>query len=548
MLTIRYLNPDGSSTEQQLEDRDITIGRSADNLVQLPGLLVARQHAQATLEPPKGLMIDSVSPTGIETRGRSGLMRLKLGRGEEARIGGHRLRLEYEEARREWVLEIQLGSAREVLERADALTSLTAAGWRFRGPGLALAALLLILGLLLPLAQRHFADAHHQPVPLLPTDAVWLAGRISDAHASFGRDCANCHQEPFVRVRDAACLSCHQGIKHHSDNQAIRAVAGLDERRCASCHLEHGGPHAVLPSSPGVCTDCHATPHFKDFAGLPPVGDFARQHPEFRPTLNTLQDGQWRALRQPLGQPLNKARESSGLKFSHAAHLKVEGLKTPDGRERLDCASCHAPAPSKAAFEPIAFEPHCQRCHQLDLLTAWGAQRLPHGDDELVRATVGAFYDKAATGSAAPRRRPGESAPRGAPQSAAALVDEVFDKRLCITCHDVVREPGKPPQTRPTQLQQSWLVQAHFTHAPHGWVQCADCHAAAASTQASDLLLPSIQTCRQCHVDPGSDRGVQSACVDCHDFHKAQRLPFEQLSETGGGTLGHETGKTSAPR
>ncbi len=57
-----------------------------------------------------------------------------------------------------------------------------------------------------------------------------------------------------------------------------------------------------------------------------------------------------------------------------------------------------------------------------------------------------------------------------------------------------------PPIITPTNLADRWLTRGPFLHAPHGHMQCIDCHAAAlTSSQTSDILLPAKETCTTCH-------------------------------------------------
>jgi hypothetical protein len=141
----------------------------------------------------------------------------------------------------------------------------------------------------------------------------------------------------------------------------------------------------------------------------------------------------------------------------------------------------------------------------------------------------------------------------------------------CTYCHFVEKESsgagdgsGVPLEwtIAPPGIPARWLPHSRFRHDRHDNLQlrgrrleCIDCHyrsapeqqltpattAAGAPSQRGevdtssrrpgsifesdatrDVLLPSIQTCRQCHG--GSDRRVfagtaRSDCVECHDYH-----------------------------
>jgi predicted CXXCH cytochrome family protein len=58
---------------------------------------------------------------------------------------------------------------------------------------------------------------------------------------------------------------------------------------------------------------------------------------------------------------------------------------------------------------------------------------------------------------------------------------------------------------------------------------CAQCHAkAAASAVSTDLLLPGIEICRQCH-----NSGGHSACSECHVYHDPGRKPRGWTENSG---------------
>ena len=68
------------------------------------------------------------------------------------------------------------------------------------------------------------------------------------------------------------------------------------------------------------------------------------------------------------------------------------------------------------------------------------------------------------------------------------------------------------------------MPRAAFDHTPHLMVTCASCHAAGASTNTSDVLLPSAAICATCHG--GAQRTLlrgapqaESRCFECHRYH-----------------------------
>jgi predicted CXXCH cytochrome family protein len=53
-------------------------------------------------------------------------------------------------------------------------------------------------------------------------------------------------------------------------------------------------------------------------------------------------------------------------------------------------------------------------------------------------------------------------------------------------------------------------------------VTCASCHAAAASSKTSDVLLPSQATCATCHATSRQGQAAgqtENRCFECHRYH-----------------------------
>ena len=74
-----------------------------------------------------------------------------------------------------------------------------------------------------------------------------------------------------------------------------------------------------------------------------------------------------------------------------------------------------------------------------------------------------------------------------------------------------------------------WYGEAKFTHARHSTMDCKDCHAAATSSSATDLLIPDLANCRQCHSGADGGSKVASTCVACHRYHQSATLQLKQL-------------------
>ena len=101
----------------------------------------------------------------------------------------------------------------------------------------------------------------------------------------------------------------------------------------------------------------------------------------------------------------------------------------------------------------------------------------------------------------------------------------MVEEGRCSLCHEVVQDAAGDWTVQPVALTAKWLPKAAFDHQAHRPFACESCHeAAAASKVATDVLIPGIKTCRECH---GGARArppaVASDCVSCHSFHRADQ-------------------------
>ena len=141
----------------------------------------------------------------------------------------------------------------------------------------------------------------------LPDDSFWLSGPLSSAHHNVGGQCETCHQQPFRRVANVACVDCHATVGRHY--HTVGLITELDTTRCAGCHAEHNEPATLVRHDDGLCVDCHANINAIAGAGAKTVdvADFLDEHPTFLPD------------------------EDSKLKFPHDAHLDPKGIEGPEG-------------------------------------------------------------------------------------------------------------------------------------------------------------------------------------------------------------------------
>jgi predicted CXXCH cytochrome family protein len=409
---------------------------------------------------------------------------------------------------------------------------------------------------------------------IMALDRWWNPGPLALAHQPWADDCRVCHSGAFTRVKDADCLSCHKAISDHVDRKTVHD-ARLDVR-CATCHLDHQGGFALAQQNKHAvgrdCADCHGDIK-KSFAKTETenVRDFADEHPNFRVQLNeslpTTHEMRVALKRVRLPEGKSQLSEPTNLKFPHDVHLDKKGIGSPDGKVVMKCANCHQSDPDGINFKTVNMKDHCQSCHALKMEPSLSNREVPHGSVTEVLNTLAEFYSFVGGSGTVPRgaepltktiviKRPGE--PDRQPQSfvraagnasgrASAAAVELFEKTSCVICHEVKRVggPGKEgtpgrnlPQwsVAPIAPDHAWMPKSSFSHASHASAKCESCHDAARSKKASDVLMPGIEGCRDCHAGakPVSDK-IVSECSLCHGFHmptaKPEAVPAKPLEK-----------------
>jgi hypothetical protein len=120
-----------------------------------------------------------------------------------------------------------------------------------------------------------------------------------------------------------------------------------------------------------------------------------------------------------------------------------------------------------------------------------------------------------------------------------ATQDDRGTRQSCGKCHDMTPESAKrsrekmgewedkvrpfeelPDYARP-KLPVRWLLHAGFSHGAHLQLDCQACHQqAAASKDTSDILLPKLAACAECHSSSAPNGGARHDCVVCHRYHE----------------------------
>lgn len=561
------------------EKSDVSLGRATDCDIFLADLRVGLYHAQLTQISSGKVRIDAngdhrVRVDGAQVRRRE----IGLNDGSVIRIGPYKLQLSPADNHGDMLITIEL--VEEPTAVRDKRSEEAVFSMRGYAPDKRATAWLLwltIAGFFLatPVA-LHFrpkdAETRGAAAQLaLATSQHWLAGGMSSSHANLTNDCRDCHVEPFTRVTDEACLTCHEDMRDHADPAALYAASPHDtgagkwlatlreglnipEGRCGSCHFEHNGSTGVVPSGSQLCIDCHdkLDENFTE-TDLVNVSNFARRHPEFSPAI--ILDPQAEPAAVSRISLVNHPKEKNGLTFPHDFHLKdpevarkldtlPTSLRARYGAD-LDCIDCHQPDAAGALIKPIEMETHCSDCHSLAFTADENQTRLlPHGEPKEVRRVLEDYYLAQATNlllgdeaaSVLNRQLSAEARTRrerlraqafsDARTNADAMITRIFSEDgICRKCHkneDPAARAGLPDLT-PVRLTQVYLPKAQFSHAEHmtGNIPCTTCHRAETSDSSADVLMPSITVCRDCHDDLSGRNAIASDCLTCHVYHDA---------------------------
>ena len=518
----------GGAVEQRdrvFDGEVITLGRATDQVINLKDRRVELEHARIARAGGRYL-VSSRALTGVLVNGTV-CRDAPLAVGDTLQIGSNVLTLITPPAEFDLAFTFELDAnvdTRAVEAQTLPLAlSLQEVGARMRPWAWALFAVVLIGALVVPwLSSPQSGAVLPTRQTVLPSDHAWQTGPLHTAHANLGAKCESCHQRPFVRVTDQACLACHASSLHRHVALQNLELPALAATRCASCHHEHNEPSTLVRSDEQVCVSCHAQPQKK--LQPAPVADFLREHPAFAAT---------------------RIKDDSHLRFPHDVHLDPKGIKTLTSTEVMTCAGCHEPQPNGARFQPVTMQRHCQRCHVLSFDPREPERSVPHATPATVLTSLLEYYaseylqgypDALNTARSARKlARPGVDLSAGqrarvlarARTQAELTARDLLERRACPVCHEVQRGSAASSWTvTPVTLRAVWMPKAVFSHAAHATslTPCKTCHAAATSKRSTDMLMPTIETCRDCHAGSRTASATQiaSSCTICHGFHNAQ--------------------------
>jgi hypothetical protein len=399
--------------------------------------------------------------------------------------------------------------------------------------------------------------------------------------------CQKCHAGPphhpkrEIKSEVGSCSSCH--TEHRGRHSSL---ARSPDPTCTKCHADL---RAHVQSPPPhyanqITRFDRDHPEFK----LGPPGDPEKRKPlgegatdpgklKFNHQLH-LDPG------QKVSWKLSNITDETLRDRYRKDQQQREGAKEPPPDSdpvKLDCASCHqldaTNAPTAGPGEtltyrspgdyylPVNFDRHCKACHPLTFSNQATVKpgklvEIPHHlrPEDVRRFLMGTLiageqHAKAGKESEkTDRPLPGENVSLSELRAQAAgkvketeldLFNENVEKVLqfvqkgkstCGLCHSFQDEKKKEGDKEvvskvivPTNVPEVWFPHAKFSHQGHRDLTCDQCHDAKKSTKQTDVLVPGIDTCKQCHaagkwLSNEPLVGVRHDCTTCHLYHQGE--------------------------
>lgn len=532
----------GGATESlvsEFESPEVVIGRGGDSQIIFTSQRVSLIHAKLSFADGALVIADQGSLAGVRVNGRR-VARANLSSGDVIELGDVEIQVAIHAERVELTSRVapaQEGSMSEVLARKVDQFKIERHLPAMRHISVSVIVISVALFLAYPFASRDFRS--------------WNSGPISNSHKLIEADCQKCHAEPFARVQDRECLTCHQLTKHAERfDHFVSKHPGL-EKRCATCHLEHNGEHGLINKEPDVCVSCHGEMKRHDpQASVLDVASLAT-HPQFRVSVR---DESGVENRVPVDD-VARAVDQSQIKLNHKVHLQ-QGLRGKDGPVTLECSSCHQVDKDFKTLKPVSFDNHCRDCHNLGFDERLPYAEVPHGDSEAVYPALFTEYTKLLLlgddeslsnsskdlprlmprGSALPVATPVSGGVSDVVRSAREAEKQLFTRTGCFLCHSFSEKPDQERTdtnshyvVKNPAIPSVWFPRAQFSHGAHEEFSCESCHSKTReSTKTADLLLPGKELCLKCHAEGGAEGYVRSGCAECHSYHDALGIPREK--------------------
>jgi predicted CXXCH cytochrome family protein len=236
-------------------------------------------------------------------------------------------------------------------------------------------------------------------------------------------------------------------------------------------------------------------------------------------------------------------------------------------------------------MQPVTYDAQCRKCHVLKLPEPFSdlgeLSELPHSSIEKVRGVIRERLAKLPEHASADSTNAEQDMvvphlPRPTvlttdqEHSLAAQMDTIDHaifgmegKGACSHCHFIEPHNGEwqvhmtnpqlpadsstvPEDKVGEMIPSRWMGEATFNHKSHRAIDCEQCHQARASSQTSDILMPSISVCQACHGNTTRSTAAQvrADCVLCHPYHMestAKKFPGMPLDKLFSGTSVHST-------
>lgn len=560
-MTFRLRTIELTATGREIvRDNDIakdrlTIGRASESDVHLTDLAVEPDHAVISIRDGNYVDIKSAGSLGFTLDGSDAREASIDSRGgAELGFGTYRIQVsrDADDAILLTVSQVEDSATKsgDIEEKKSFSLAGVLPGKRGMAWGLAL--VILIAFLAVPIFSHLTRDVKAEEKVV--GDGSWSAGALSLAHHKLEDQCEACHVKPFESVRDETCVGCHEDIHDHADPKRLavsRGEGSWGDRvlwsvahsfgkegpgACSECHTEHEGPTRLTAPSQKFCADCHGSldERLTD-ARIGNAADFGTLHPEFTAAIIT---DPAKGLKRTVSLA-KSPRENNGLKFPHKLHLDKRGgvarMAANIGDERgyggngMQCKDCHRPSEDGIRFQTIEMEQDCETCHSLTYDKVGGIfRKLRHGDVDQVIADLTAASPTRAAPIPNNRRRPGNYAQgqrynfnfSGPAWKGLQIRNAMSRNGVCGECHTPMTRNGGRPGVIPVTLVSRYMHQGWFDHDAHKQEKCTSCHLAEASESSSDLLLPRIKLCRDCHLGEDAAKAeVPSSCAMCHGYH-----------------------------
>lgn len=523
---------------QEFNQDEIILGRGGTSHVILSGHRISPMHAKFSWDGSNLMVTDLGSVAGVRLNNRRVSSATAIG-GDRVVLGDVQIRIEISEGvvtLTESRASVASTAAGEGVERQLAQLRIESYLPKMRHLVLGVAIASFLLAGVYPFASGN----------LLPFNS----GPISNSHALIAKDCQACHRTPFVPVQDEQCSACHSMSEHAKGFVTFTSKHSNLSLRCGQCHMEHNGDHGQLLNDSRFCANCHAnmSTHASD-AQVMNVASF-NNHPQFRVSVEN-ERGEIQRVALDNSATL---KDNAQIKLNHSLHLQ-EGLRGKDGPVTLSCNSCHQLADNFRTIKPISFDAHCRDCHALTFDENMPDAQVPHGDAEAVYPALFAEYSKLISLGERVVRREQERADLGrmfpstrSKDASSSVVSgsalnnarnaerELFTKTGCFLCHSYSeKDPTEKTEinshfrVQEPHIPDVWLTKARFSHGAHEPFTCESCHEGTRnSTKTTDVLLPKVELCQQCHAEGKGLGYVESGCAECHSYHDALGFPDEK--------------------